>query len=342
MIIVSSLTTPSWRVWLGRIIVVFAFLGLIGINLGVYTYYIDYYVTGILVLIGINIILATSLNLVNGLTGQFSLGHAGFMAVGAYTSALVSIKLGWPFLVSLLLGAAVAALFGIVIGLPTLRLRGDYLAIATLGFGEIIRVVILNLPFTGGPRGLPGIPPKTNFFWVEAFAFFTLIVLRNIKRSSYGRALVSIREDEIASEAMGINTTFYKVLAFTIGAAFAGIAGGLFAHFQMFIDPKSFAFSKSIEILVMVVLGGSGSLTGSVVAAAILTILPEALRFAAQYRMVIYALLLIVMMPFRPQGILGSREFGDLLPTGVGLSKTVMAYRKEAVSGGGSNGTARG
>lgn len=332
---VSNSTIGAFRVWIGRILAVLIALALIGVNVGVYTFYIDYYITGILVLIGINIILASSLNLVNGLTGQFSIGHAGFMAVGAYASALVSIHLGWPFLVSLLIGALFAALFGVLIGLPTLRLHGDYLAIATLGFGEIIRVVILNLPFTGGPRGLPGIPPKTTFFWIEAFVVVTLVVLRNLKRSSYGRALVSVREDEIASEAMGINTTFYKVLAFTLGAAFAGIAGGLFAHFQMFIDPKSFAFMKSIEILVMVVLGGSGSLTGSVAAAAILTVLPEALRFAAQYRMVIYALLLIVMMPFRPQGIFGSLELTDLFPIRFGAQKGMEANRERSLSGGG-------
>lgn len=331
----STVSVPAWRVWLGRVLAVLVVLGLIGLNVGVYTYAIDFYVTGILILIGINIILASSLNLVNGLTGQFSLGHAGFMAVGAYTSALVSIKLGWPFLVSLLCGAIAAALCGVLIGMPTLRLRGDYLAIATLGFGEIIRVIILNLSITGGPRGLPGIPPKTNFFWIEAFVILTLVILRNIKRSSYGRALVSVREDEIASEAMGINTTLYKVLAFTIGAAFAGIAGGLFAHFQMFIDPKSFAFSKSIEILVMVVLGGLGSLTGSMVAAAILTILPEALRFASQYRMVLYALLLIGLMPFRPQGILGSREITELLPLPSALPKRTGGNRQGSVSGGG-------
>lgn len=299
---------------MGRLVILLLIGLLVFINVGVYTWYIDYYITGILILVGINIILTSSLNLINGYTGQFSIGHAGFMAVGAYTSALISIYLGWPFLLALLVAAVFAAVVGVAIGLPTLRLRGDYLAIATLGFGEIVRVLILNLPFTGGPRGLPGIPPKTTFFWVEAFVVLTLIVIRNIKHSSHGRALVSIREDEVASEAMGIDTTKYKVLAFAIGAGFAGLAGGLFAHFQMFIDPKSFSFLKSIEILVMLVLGGMGSLTGSVVAATVLTVLPEALRGAAQYRMVVYSALLVLLMPIRPQGLFGHRELTDLLP----------------------------
>lgn len=266
------------------------------------------YYTGILRFMGINIILAVSLNLINGITGQFSLGHAGFMAVGAYVSALVSIHLGWPLVFALLAGAVAASLLGILIGLPTLRLRGDYLAIATLGLGEIIRVVILNLDITKGARGLGGIPRTTTVYLVEIFAIITILFTVNLMRSTHGRALLSIREDEIAAEAMGINTTFYKVFAFSAGAFFAGIAGGLFAHSMGYIAPANFEFMRSIEILVMVVLGGLGSITGSVIATVVLTILPEALRGFAQYRMVLYSAMLIAIMLFRPSGLMGTRE----------------------------------
>jgi branched-chain amino acid transport system permease protein len=266
------------------------------------------YYSGILGFMGINIILAVSLNLINGIAGQFSLGHAGFMAIGAYVSALISIYLQWPFIVALLCGGLAAAFIGILIGLPTLRLKGDYLAIATLGLGEIIRVVILNLDITKGARGLTGIPRTTTIFWVEAIAIITVIVTINLMRSTHGRALLSIREDEIAAEAMGINTTYYKVFAFATGAFFAGIAGGLFAHIMGYIAPKNFDFMRSIEILVIVVLGGLGSITGSIVATIVLTVLPEALRGFAQYRMVLYSAMLIMMMLFRPQGLLGTRE----------------------------------
>jgi len=266
------------------------------------------YYSGILGFMGINLILAVSLNLINGIAGQFSLGHAGFMAIGAYVSALISIYWKWPFIVALLCGGLAAAFIGILIGLPTLRLKGDYLAIATLGLGEIIRVVILNLDITKGARGLGGIPQETTIFWVEAVAIVTVIVTVNLMRSTHGRALLSIREDEIAAESMGINTTYYKVFAFAAGAFFAGVAGGLFAHVMGYIAPQNFNFMRSIEILVIVVLGGLGSITGSIVATIVLTILPEALRGFAQYRMVLYSAMLIMMMLFRPQGLLGTRE----------------------------------
>lgn len=297
-------------VWLGGGL---AGAALLALNVGVYLGTIDFYFTGVLVIAWINVILAVSLNLINGFTGQFSLGHAGFMAVGAYASGLLTIYLDWPFPIVLVIAGLISALIGLLIGLPTLRLRGDYLAIATLGFGEIVRVVLLNLKITGGPRGLGGIAPKTTFFSAEVIAVLTVLVISNIIRSSHGRAFVAIREDEIAAEAMGIDTTRYKVLAFSVGAAFAGIAGGLFAHHQMFIDPRSFTFQRSIEILVMVVLGGLGSITGSIVAAVVLTILPEALRGMAQYRMIVYSLLLIGLMLVRPQGLFGTKELRDLL-----------------------------
>ncbi|MDI6870065.1 MAG: branched-chain amino acid ABC transporter permease [Bacillota bacterium] len=304
------------RDYLSLIVTALFLLGLAYINVISGLGLIDRYYNGILILVMVNVILAVSLNLINGITGQFSIGHAGFMAVGAYVSALLSIHLRWPFAAVLVAGMAAAAVMGVVVGIPTLRLKGDYLAIATLGFGEIIRVVIVNLDITGGPRGLPGIPPKTGFFVAEALAALTILVISNLINSAHGRAMLAVREDEVAAETMGVNATRYKVTAFVVGAAFAGLAGGLYAHYMMFIDPKSFSFFKSVEVLVMVVLGGLGSVTGSILSAAVLTYLPEMLRQFAMLRMVIYSMLLIVMMLVRPQGLLGtwevSQAFRDL------------------------------
>lgn len=296
------------NVLLGAILI----LALVALNVGVALNLIDRYLLGILTIMCINIILATSLNLTVGFTGQLSLGHAGFMAIGAYFSALLSMYLHWPLWLCLPVGAVAAAAAGLLVGLPTLRLRGDYLAIATLGFGEIIRVLILNIPITGGSRGLAGIPNLTNFYVAEAAMIVTLVVIANLINSSHGRAMLGIREDEVAAEAMGINTTRYKVLSFAIGAFFAGAAGSLYAHYMMFIDPRTFTFLKSIEILVMTVMGGLGSLTGSVLAAGVLTFLPEYLRQFAEYRMVVYSLLLILLMLWRPQGLFGRKELTDL------------------------------
>ncbi|ABO50751.1 amino acid/amide ABC transporter membrane protein 2, HAAT family [Desulforamulus reducens MI-1] len=262
-----------------------------------------------LILIGINIILAVSLNLINGFNGQFSIGHAGFMAIGAYGAAIITIKAGLPFPVALLFGAVVAGIFGILVGLPTLRLRGDYLAIATLGFGEIIRGVIVNIDYIGGAYGLSGIPKMANWTWVFWLTVLTVVIITNFINSTHGRATVSIRENEIAAEAMGINTTKYKVMAFTIGSFFAGLAGGLHAHYFYTIQPGTFNFLKSFDILVMVVLGGQGSITGSIIAAIGLTILSASLQSLVSLRLVIYALLLIIIMIFRPQGLMGTKEF---------------------------------
>lgn len=271
---------------------------------------INPYYAQILVFIGINTILTIGLNLINGFTGQFSLGHAGFMAIGAYVSAFLTAKMHLTiFPVALLAGGLAAAVMGIVIGLPTLRLKGDYLAIATLGFGEIIRVCILNIKEVGAATGLIGIPQYTDIFGVLLTTFLVVIITKNFINSTHGRACISVREDEIAAEAMGINTTKYKVVAFTMGAFFAGIAGALFAHYLMYINPSSFTFMKSVEVLVMVTLGGLGSITGSVLAAVLLTILSEALRAVGELRMIIYSALLILLMLFRPQGIMGTREF---------------------------------
>ena len=285
------------------------------------------YLLQIVVLCGINVILAVSLNLINGFTGQFSIGHAGFMALGAYASAMFSLHVGrvWvaalegaglpaavaaapALLMALLLGGLLAALAGYLVGLPSLRLRGDYLAIVTLGFGEIIRVLILNIDVVGGPRGLPGIPGWANVFWVGFGVLAVILLARHLAHSTHGRALFAIRDDEVAAEALGVDTTRYKVLAFVIGAFFAGVAGGLFAHFLSYLNPNSFTFIKSIEVIAMVVLGGMGSISGSVLAAILLTLLPEVLRPVKEYRMVLYSLMLIVLMITRPQGLLGTRE----------------------------------
>jgi len=279
------------------------------------------YYTRILMLCGISITLAVSLNLINGFTGQFSIGHAGFMAVGAYSSAYFSVtygmnlanslgggKLGWIVALALatLVGAVAAGIAGLVVGVPSLRLRGEYLAIVTLGFGQIIVVFLNNIEAVGGARGYSGIPIVKSFFWIFLVAILTIVMVYNIVNSAFGRALISIREDELAAEAMGVNTTRYKVMAFVISSAMAGAGGVLLAHFDGYLNPKSFEFIKSFEILIMIILGGLGSIVGSVLGAIVLTILPEGLRGFAEYRMVIYSLLLIVLMITRPQGLLGS------------------------------------
>jgi branched-chain amino acid transport system permease protein len=264
----------------------------------------------ILGLICINIMLAVSLNLINGFTGQFSIGHAGFFGIGAYASAYLTVVHDVPFLIALCAGAVFAAVIGIVIGLPALRLQGDYLAIATLGFGEIIRVVILNIPQVGGARGFSGISRATSFGHTYLFMILTVLIIKNFISSYHGRACIAVREDELASETLGINTTFYKVSAFTLGAFFAGLAGGLFSHYMGYINPAAnqIGFLKSIDILIMVVLGGLGSITGSIGAAIFLTLIPELLRGLAEYRMIVYPIILILIMLFRPAGLLGGKE----------------------------------
>lgn len=284
--------------------------------------------------IGVNIILAVSLNLINGYTGQFSLGHAGFMAVGGYTAAVITnqftgtspILSAAIFLGALLAGGLLAAITGLLVGIPTLRLRGDYLAIVTLGFGEIIRVVFQNMNAVGGARGLSVIHGWTNFFWAFGFAALTIYVVTVLVHSTYGRGFIAVRDDEIAAAAMGVNATKYKVAAFVIGAFFAGIAGGLYAHSKQFLTPSGFNFMESIAIVVMVILGGMGNTPGVVLAAILLTLLPEGLRnlggvehvpgisrefpfsWIGNTRMVIYSLLLIVLMLTRPQGLFTFRK----------------------------------
>lgn len=294
------------------------------------------YIQQTLDLVLVNIILAMSLNLVNGYTGQFSLGHAGFMAIGAYTSAYLSTHLTAPdamvphlmyFVFYSIVGGVLAAIAGWLVGQPSLRLKGDYLAIVTLGFGEIIRVIILNSNALGGARGFFGVPSprpiSLGSFTLNPFYSFYLIailwvlicffVIYRTIHSTHGRAFMSIREDEIAADSLGINTTQVKVKSFVLSSFFAGVAGSLFAHCMNFIAPSTFSMLMSINVVIMVVLGGMGSMTGPILAAIIISILPEALRplqelTGQDYRMIIYSLILIVLMLVRPQGLLGHKE----------------------------------
>ncbi len=276
----------------------------------------------------IAVIAAMSLNLVLGHTGQFSLGHAGFLAIGAYVSAAVTfyfpheqvfINEGFTdtavFVAGTLLGALTAAGAGLLVGIPTLRLRGDYLAIATLGFGEIVRVVLLNIDSVGGARGFAGIPHRATLTLVFIAVVFCAWVIYALMNSAFGRAFLAVREDEVAAAAVGIDTTKYKTLAFVISSFFAGVAGAMFAHHQTYLNPQSFSFQKSIEVVVMVVVGGLGNTLGVALAAILLTALPEALRPLQDYtgvdlRMIIYSALLVVMMLVKPRGLFVQARFG--------------------------------
>ncbi len=325
----------------------------VGSWLGYKKFFPPYYFR-IVMLSGIAIILSVSLNLVNGVTGQFSIGHAGFMAVGAYTAAAFTVfGQHWKLLPplgaagpvlqqgalvgALVVGGAAAALAGLLVGLPSLRLKGDYLAIVTLGFGEIIGVTIRNIEAVGGAAGFSGfaapggrilIPALTSFFWVYFVAAGVILFSRNLLASTHGLRFLSVREDEIAAEAMGVPTTRVKVTAFVFSAFFAGVAGALFAHYDTYLKPDSFNFLRSIEIVTMVVLGGMGSITGSTLGAVLLTTLPEYLRASLGdlqrkkvipenispdlVRQLLYALLLVVLMLTRPRGLFGERELGIL------------------------------
>jgi branched-chain amino acid transport system permease protein len=326
----ASATNPNWTkralIMLATVVAIYG-LGWVTENV------LIEYVQRIVLLAGINVILAVGLNLINGTTGQFSIGHAGFMAVGAYGTAYVGTLLrpviagalgagtaadAVTFNLALLVGALFAALTGLAVGVPSLRLKGDYLAVVTLGFGEIIRILFNNATFLGAATGYfgndpSGLPSYTNFFWVYAWATLIVLLIRNVTFSQTGRSLLAIREDEIAAEAMATPTTRLKVQAFTLSAATAGIAGGLFAHMQAGIRPEDFKFEKSIDMIVMIIVGGLGSITGSVVGGIFVAVTLELMRDLSQYRLVIYALLLVVIMLVRPQGLFGSAELPTLL-----------------------------
>ena len=271
--------------------------------------------SSVILQIGIFIILAVSLNVSTGYLGQLPLGHAGFMAVGGYAAAIFWRSGLLPqgtahMILGLVVAGVVSAIFGIIIGIPALRLRGDYLAIITLGFGEIIRVAIINLSdLTGGTPGLKNIPKYASFSLVYICVILTCMAIYLLMKSRHGRAILSIRENEIAAEACGVKTTYYKVLAFAVSAFFAGIAGALYAANQGILVPSAFDFMMSINILVIVVLGGMGSMTGSIVAAAVITSLPLALQSFNRYRMIVYPILLVIVMIYRPRGLMGTYEF---------------------------------
>lgn len=296
------------------------------------------YQANMLIPIFYNIILAVSLNLASGFLGQLPLGHAGFMSVGAYASALFTKSVDLPpaveLPVALLIGGIFAGIFGIIIGIPALRLRGDYLAIITLGFGEIIRVIMNNLKITGGAFGLSGIEGHTTWSRAYIVMIVSIMIIFVIIKSKHGRAILSINSNEIASESCGVNTTFYKTMAFTVAAFFGGVGGVLYAHYLRILDPSNFGFMKSVEILVMVVLGGMGSIIGSVIAATGLTLLPELLRNFSDYRMVVYALLLVVVMIFKPSGLMGRYDFS----LGTTIDEAFARIRKLIFKRGKSNG----
>jgi branched-chain amino acid transport system permease protein len=280
------------------------------------------YVLHVAVLSGIYVVLTLSLNLITGFCGQFSLGHAGFYGIGAYTAALLAVHGGSPFVLNLAAAAVMAGLAGFLIGLPTLRLGGIYLAMATLGFGEIIHLVLLNwLAVTRGPLGIPAIPgpallgvdlatPVRQYYVALALAILATVAVSRLVNSRFGEAIQAIREDEIAAEAMGVPTTRLKVLTFTVSAALAGVAGAFFAHYASFVSPASFTLVESILVLSLLVFGGMGSVEGSIAGAVLLTVAPEAFRFLAEYRMVIYGAILLGLILYRPQGLLGGIHLG--------------------------------
>lgn len=295
------------------------------------------YVTNVIANCGVYVILAVGLNLVNGFTGQFSIGAAGFFGIGAYTSAAFTVFGQTSFLsryfhdgspssplagvivtvIALVIGGVTAGLAGLIVGLPSLKLRGDYLAIVTLGFNQIIVVILNNIDLMGGPAGFNSItyhdeyiaiPELTTLTWVFLLVAVSIIFCLRLRRSTHGLAFIAIREDEIAAEAMGVPTTRYKVIAFVLSAVFAGVAGVLFAHSQCLISPDQFSFVTSINIVIMVVLGGMGSVSGAALGAIVVCLLPEVLRVSNEYRLVIFSALLVVMMLVRPQGIFGHSE----------------------------------
>ncbi len=313
---------------------------------------INRYLIQVIMLAGINIIMTQSLNLVNGLTGQNSIGQAGFMAVGGYIAAFISksfmsgneilpIYQTLIFLGATLLGGIVAAGFGFLIGMPSLRLRGDYLAIVTLGFGELIRALIRITPVVGAARGMTGIPKLASLFWIYLFVFITMYFCRNFMDSSFGRACMAIRDNEIAADTMGINPSRYKVIAFVTSAFIAGVAGSMYAHTLRYLHPDVFSYTKSTDYLIYLYAGGVGSISGAFLGGLALTILPELLRFMSSWRLVIYGGLLVIIILFRPVGLFGGKEFSFLkLNTGgikhVGLSNLFRKRKRENPSNNGA------
>ena len=267
------------------------------------------YFQGIITLSCINLIAVLGLSLLTGFTGSFNFGQAGFLAIGAYTSTLLTVKLNAPFPVALLSGMLMSGAVSILLGYPTLRLKGDYFAIATLGFAEAIRLLVENLEkVTGGSRGIPSIPEKTHLVTLVPVTLVLVWVIRNYISSKHGRSCVAVREDETAAQAIAVNVFRYKQISFFVNGLLAGLAGGFLAHYVGFIQPSMFGIQKSTELIVMVIFGGMHSITGSVLSALVLTSLPEILRAAAAWRLVVYGGAVVFIMVARPEGLLGSWE----------------------------------
>lgn len=300
---------------------------------------LDEYVQLVLMYIGINIILAASLNLINGYMGEFSVGHAGFMAIGAYVASLLSVKLfpagleAWLFPFAIIAGGGAAAFAGLIVAFPSFKTRGDYLAIVTLAFGMVVKSAIENIDYLGGPRGFQGMEKLTSLPWVFVWTVLSLWAIRNLVYSRFGRGVLCIREDETAASLMSVDTRGVKVLAFVISSFFAGVAGGLFAHLLLYIYPRGFDILKSTDILVMVYLGGVGSLGGSLLGALIYTVLLELLRPFGVWRMVLMPLMLVLLMIYRPRGIMGLREFPWFVPFSDLFAARSWRRSKEADSG---------
>lgn len=297
------------------------------------------YIMGIAVIAMMTIIIVCSLNLLTGYMGEFSLGHAGFMSIGAYASAVVTIAMinagiTLPtvvyFLIAILVGGIASGIMGFVVGIPALRLRGDYLAIVTVAFAEIVRVAFTNFQITGGGKTLSGIPKISDYHYIYVVMVICVTLMYMYVRSRFGRAVIAIREDYIAAAASGINVTYYKVMTFVLSAFFAGVAGAIYSHYMTAIIPTYFNFMKSSEFLTMVILGGTGSLTGSIIGAAVLAALPEVLRDFQIYRMLMYSVVLVIIMIFKPSGIFGTYEFS--------LTRALTKpFHKKAKKGGAAN-----
>ena len=288
---------------------------LVGILIEVFgeTGILNGYIMQVIELMGINVILVASLNLINGFLGEFAIGHAGFMALGAYISAIATVNFHLPFAAALIIGGVITAFLAYLISIPAFKASGDYLAVITLGFNMIIVNLLNNIDYVGGPRGMVGLSKSTSFVLVYVIAILTIIILRNLLYSNFGRTWIAIRDDGIAAEMMGINITGTKLLAFAIAGFFAGLAGALWGHLMQYINPSSFTYVKSTDMLIMLYLGGVGSLSGSVLGAVLMTGLLEALRDLGVWRMVISPLILIIIMLRRPLGLMGNREIRALL-----------------------------
>jgi branched-chain amino acid transport system permease protein len=293
------------------------------------------YILGIFTLAGINLMTVLGLSLLTGFTGLFSFGHAGFMAIGGYATALMTLKFHWPFIPSLLVGGLAAALVSAVLGKVTLKLKGDYFCIATLGFGEAVRLILDNVQTFGGARGWPGIPHYTNFWNVLGINIVAIIILANLIHSRHGRNMIAVREEELASQIVGINVFKYKMISLVISAAYAGIAGGMMGHYMTFLQPKMFSLAKSTELTIIVIFGGLGSISGSVLGALVLTSLPEILRAFSSWRLVFYGLAVIFIMISRPEGLMGGYE---LTPSSMKrLYRNIVSKRSKAVHSAGGD-----